>query len=196
MYTWDLQPRLGDRHRFVSDRLVAVEQLERKPDDPTVILLVPGDPRAQPPVLHRVVDAVEVQGPPRLGEGTSWSGGGGGGGAGTDPAGGAHQVPQCLDGLGLAAGLQPAVRVRPQPVGGDPARGGEQQLLDLGDGRHLRRVHVVDTRSEAARSVSTDRLWANPDCGLKTRGEPEAVEALRNLVRAAGRVRSGTPAPA
>ena len=48
----------------------------------------------------------------------------------------------------------------------------------------------------AARWVSTDRLWANPDCGLKTRGEPEVVEALRNLVHAASRVRSGTPAPA
>jgi len=68
VYTWDLQPHLGDRHRFVSGRLVAVEQLERAPDDPAVILLVPGDPRAQPPVLHRVVEAVEVQGPPRLGE--------------------------------------------------------------------------------------------------------------------------------
>jgi 5-methyltetrahydropteroyltriglutamate--homocysteine methyltransferase len=48
----------------------------------------------------------------------------------------------------------------------------------------------------AGRWISTDRLWANPDCGLKTRGEPEVVEALRNLVHAASRVRSGTPAPA
>ncbi len=46
----------------------------------------------------------------------------------------------------------------------------------------------------AQRWVSPDRLWANPDCGLKTRGEPEVVEALRNLVHAADRVRSGTPA--
>ncbi len=46
----------------------------------------------------------------------------------------------------------------------------------------------------AQRWVSPDRLWANPDCGLKTRGEAEVVEALRNLVHAAHRVRSGAPA--
>ena len=46
----------------------------------------------------------------------------------------------------------------------------------------------------AQRWIVPDRLWANPDCGLKTRGEAEVVEALRNLVHAAHRVRSGTPA--
>ncbi len=46
----------------------------------------------------------------------------------------------------------------------------------------------------AQRWISPDRLWVNPDCGLKTRGEPEVVQALRNLVDAAHRVRSGAPA--
>lgn len=45
----------------------------------------------------------------------------------------------------------------------------------------------------AQRWISPDRLWANPDCGLKTRGEPEVIEAPQNLVHAAHRVRSGTP---
>ena len=45
----------------------------------------------------------------------------------------------------------------------------------------------------AQRWIHPDRLWANPDCGLKTRDEPEVIEALRNLVRAAHRVRSDTP---
>jgi len=31
----------------------------------------------------------------------------------------------------------------------------------------------------------------NPDCGLKTRTEPEVVSALRNLVAAARVVRAG-----
>jgi 5-methyltetrahydropteroyltriglutamate--homocysteine methyltransferase len=35
-----------------------------------------------------------------------------------------------------------------------------------------------------------DRVWANPDCGLKTRGYPEVRAALANLVRAAGVVRT------
>jgi 5-methyltetrahydropteroyltriglutamate--homocysteine methyltransferase len=37
--------------------------------------------------------------------------------------------------------------------------------------------------------IGPDRLWANPDCGLKTRGEPETLQTLRNLVRAAATVR-------
>lgn len=41
----------------------------------------------------------------------------------------------------------------------------------------------------AQRWVSLERLWVNPDCGLKTRGEAEVVAALRNLVAAARRVR-------
>ncbi|MBM9466579.1 5-methyltetrahydropteroyltriglutamate--homocysteine S-methyltransferase [Nakamurella leprariae] len=43
----------------------------------------------------------------------------------------------------------------------------------------------------AARSViGPERLWANPDCGLKTRGDAETTAALRNLVAAAAAVRA------
>ena len=42
----------------------------------------------------------------------------------------------------------------------------------------------------ALRHIGSERLWANPDCGLKTRGEPETVEALTHLVAAARRVRA------
>ena len=34
-----------------------------------------------------------------------------------------------------------------------------------------------------------DRIWVNPDCGLKTRGWPETIAALRNMVEAAAQVR-------
>ena len=37
----------------------------------------------------------------------------------------------------------------------------------------------------AASVVAVDKLWVNPDCGLKTRGWPETREALRNMVTAA-----------
>lgn len=40
-------------------------------------------------------------------------------------------------------------------------------------------------------SVPADRLWANPDCGLKTRGYEETEASLRNLVAAAHQVREG-----
>ena len=38
--------------------------------------------------------------------------------------------------------------------------------------------------------VPADRLWANPDCGLKTRAEAEVVPSLRNLVAAAKAARA------
>lgn len=32
--------------------------------------------------------------------------------------------------------------------------------------------------------INKNKLWVNPDCGLKTRGIPETVESLKNLVKA------------
>ncbi|MER5671443.1 5-methyltetrahydropteroyltriglutamate--homocysteine S-methyltransferase [Pseudonocardia alni] len=48
---------------------------------------------------------------------------------------------------------------------------------------------LVEQLGAALRHIGPDRLWANPDCGLKTRGETETVAALTNLVAAARRVR-------
>jgi len=42
----------------------------------------------------------------------------------------------------------------------------------------------------AAAVIPPERLWANPDCGLKTRAWPEATAALANMVEAARRVRA------
>ena len=33
--------------------------------------------------------------------------------------------------------------------------------------------------------IPAERLWVNPDCGLKTRGWPETEAALANMVAAA-----------
>jgi 5-methyltetrahydropteroyltriglutamate--homocysteine methyltransferase len=38
--------------------------------------------------------------------------------------------------------------------------------------------------------VPLEKLWVNPDCGLKTRGETETKASLKNLVLAAEEVRS------
>ncbi len=43
--------------------------------------------------------------------------------------------------------------------------------------------------TEAAESVDLDRLWANPDGGLKTRHYWQLEPSLRNLVAAARRLR-------
>ncbi|HQP30903.1 MAG TPA: 5-methyltetrahydropteroyltriglutamate--homocysteine S-methyltransferase [Deltaproteobacteria bacterium] len=43
---------------------------------------------------------------------------------------------------------------------------------------------------KALRSVPDERLWVNPDCGLKTRDWPEVVDSLRNMVAAARSLRA------
>ncbi|WP_328914528.1 MULTISPECIES: 5-methyltetrahydropteroyltriglutamate--homocysteine S-methyltransferase [unclassified Streptomyces] len=43
--------------------------------------------------------------------------------------------------------------------------------------------------------IPAERLWVNPDCGLKTRGWPETRASLENLVAAARTVRDEVEAP-
>jgi len=58
---------------------------------------------------------------------------------------------------------------------------------------HSPRVPSVEEMSElleaAAKVLTPDQVWVNPDCGLKTRAWPETEEALRNMVEAAKIVR-------
>ncbi|AZS74789.1 5-methyltetrahydropteroyltriglutamate--homocysteine S-methyltransferase [Streptomyces lydicus] len=42
-------------------------------------------------------------------------------------------------------------------------------------------------------AIPVERLWVNPDCGLKTRGWPEVRAALENLVAAAREIRGSLP---
>ena len=44
--------------------------------------------------------------------------------------------------------------------------------------------------AEALATLGPDRLWVNPDCGLKTRAYEEVVAALTNMVEAAAEVRA------
>ncbi|MBN1403547.1 MAG: 5-methyltetrahydropteroyltriglutamate--homocysteine S-methyltransferase [Opitutales bacterium] len=51
-------------------------------------------------------------------------------------------------------------------------------------------AEMKDKLLEASAIIGTDRLWANPDCGLKTRRWEEVIPALENLVTAAKDARS------
>lgn len=59
---------------------------------------------------------------------------------------------------------------------------------------HSPRVPSVEEIVTALRTMLTkidkEKLWVNPDCGLKTRGIPETDASLKNLVEAAKLVRS------
>lgn len=52
---------------------------------------------------------------------------------------------------------------------------------------------IFSALSSALSSVGASRLWVNPDCGLKTRGTPEVVDSLTNMVAAATRLRETIP---
>lgn len=49
---------------------------------------------------------------------------------------------------------------------------------------------------KAAAVIPAERLWVNPDCGLKTRGWPETEASLKNLVSAAQALRKAQRAAA
>ena len=50
--------------------------------------------------------------------------------------------------------------------------------------------HMVDLMEKAAGRVPAERLWVNPDCGLKTRQWNEVIPALTNMVAAAKTLRA------
>lgn len=49
---------------------------------------------------------------------------------------------------------------------------------------------MVKLMAKAAERIPVDRLWINPDCGLKTRHWEEVIPALKNMVSAAITLRS------
>lgn len=50
-------------------------------------------------------------------------------------------------------------------------------------------AEIENSLREAMKAVPAERLWVNPDCGLKTRGRAEVEASLRNMVEAAALVR-------
>lgn len=50
-------------------------------------------------------------------------------------------------------------------------------------------AEIAASLREALKSVPAERLWVNPDCGLKTRNTDEVTESLKHLVAAAKEIR-------
>ncbi|MBF6495809.1 5-methyltetrahydropteroyltriglutamate--homocysteine S-methyltransferase [Nocardia cyriacigeorgica] len=70
--------------------------------------------------------------------------------------------------------------------------------FDLGVGPGVYDIHsprvpgveeITAALREALKAVPAERLWVNPDCGLKTRGIAEVEASLRNMVAAARALR-------
>jgi len=52
------------------------------------------------------------------------------------------------------------------------------------------REHIVNLMQKAAERIPAERLWVNPDCGLKTRAWDEVIPSLTHLVNAAKELRA------
>ena len=48
---------------------------------------------------------------------------------------------------------------------------------------------IVNALNKMLTKIDREKLWVNPDCGLKTRGTQETVASLQNMVKAAAIIR-------
>ena len=48
---------------------------------------------------------------------------------------------------------------------------------------------IVNALNIMLTKIEKDKLWVNPDCGLKTRGVTETDASLKNMVKAAKLIR-------
>ena len=48
---------------------------------------------------------------------------------------------------------------------------------------------IVTALTKMSEKIDDSKLWVNPDCGLKTRGDEETKKSLINLVKAAKELR-------
>ncbi|MFD0776296.1 5-methyltetrahydropteroyltriglutamate--homocysteine S-methyltransferase, partial [Streptomonospora algeriensis] len=69
------------------------------------------------------------------------------------------------------------------------ARGVGPGVYDIHSPRVPEAEETADLLRAALKAVPAERLWVNPDCGLKTRGYAEVEAALSNMVSAAAAVR-------
>ena len=63
-------------------------------------------------------------------------------------------------------------------------------VYDIHSPRIPATAEIAESLRSALKAIPAERLWVNPDCGLKTRGSTEVNASLRNLVIAAARVRA------
>ncbi|MCC8337212.1 5-methyltetrahydropteroyltriglutamate--homocysteine S-methyltransferase [Streptomyces sp. R1] len=67
-------------------------------------------------------------------------------------------------------------------------------VYDIHSPRVPSAAEAADLLRTGLKAIPAERLWVNPDCGLKTRAWPETRASLENLVAAARTVRSELPA--
>ena len=59
------------------------------------------------------------------------------------------------------------------------------RVYDIHSPRIPTKEEIMELLSRATKYIPKDRLWVNPDCGLKTRQWKEVIQSLSNMVAAA-----------
>ncbi len=77
---------------------------------------------------------------------------------------------------------QPAVTGRPNDIG--------PGVYDIHSPRVPTAAEVEHLLRKAMDVVPVERLWVNPDCGLKTRGWPETIEQLKVMMEVTKKLRA------
>jgi len=62
-------------------------------------------------------------------------------------------------------------------------------VYDIHSPRIPNKAEIMSLLHKAHERIPAQRLWVNPDCGLKTRGWAETEAALQNMVEAAKTMR-------
>ena len=62
-------------------------------------------------------------------------------------------------------------------------------VYDIHSPRIPSKEEIVEALKKMVQKVPVEKLWVNPDCGLKTRGTAETLPSLKNLVAAAKEMR-------
>ena len=63
-------------------------------------------------------------------------------------------------------------------------------VYDIHSARVPSKEEILAALEKMLAKVPKEKLWVNPDCGLKTRGEAETIPSLKNLVEAARELRA------
>ncbi|GAA1981296.1 5-methyltetrahydropteroyltriglutamate--homocysteine S-methyltransferase [Isoptericola halotolerans] len=105
------------------------------------------------------------------------------------------EVIGAIDGLDADVTSIEAARSRmevvPELDAAGYARGVGPGVYDIHSPRVPSAAELTELLGLAVRSIDPEVVWANPDCGLKTRAYAEVEPSLRHLVEAARTVRAG-----
>ncbi len=106
----------------------------------------------------------------------------------------AGQILAAIDGLDADVttieSARSGGRILAEPALSGFGRGLGPGLYDIHSTRVPDAAEVAELLGRALRVLPVDRVWVNPDCGLKTRTYPQVEAALGNLVDAARRLRA------